>query len=168
MNVDFDFAFDPQVQGYKARIDIRDNGIFTLQVRMLISSRFAILLVVTVPSVSIEFQVVTGWFFGDGQPGIDRVPILVGGHLGHTYNKCHLKRALLGEGPIQVSTLANKVPPHIQRFGTEKCKGGDSPGRWLAVRSKCQVPYCTGDRQATVNFMDWVMPVKSVFGNCIQ
>jgi hypothetical protein len=101
-------------------------------------------------------QIVTGWFFGDGQPGIDRPPILVGGHLGHTYNKCHLKRAMLGDGGIQVLTPPGEVPASVQRFGNAKCNSGDAPGRWVAVRSDCKPPLCTGSRQTTVNLMDWV------------
>jgi hypothetical protein len=36
VNVDIDFTFDARLQGYKGRVDIRDPGVYTLQVRHVV------------------------------------------------------------------------------------------------------------------------------------
>lgn len=100
-----------------------------------------------------------GFFFADTEPKKEPKPILVGGHLGYGYTECEMKRALIDGYPIQIvlpeSSL--KVSPSRPRFGADKCEHADALGRWLNLGSNdCAPPYCTGNRKATVNEMDWV------------
>ncbi len=102
-------------------------------------------------------QVVLGWYFGDSEPKKEPKPILVGGHMGHHYQECNFRRALIDAVPIQVTLPESAVKDSPARFGTAKCRTGDEPGRWIFMNSDaCAPPYCTGDRKQVLNTMDWV------------
>ena len=102
-------------------------------------------------------QVVLGWYFGDSVPKNDPKPILVGGHMGHHYQECNFRRALIDAAPIQLTLPASAVKDSPARFGTAKCANADSPGRWINMQTnECAPPYCTGERKKTLNTMDWV------------
>jgi hypothetical protein len=103
-------------------------------------------------------QLVVGWYFGGSEPKNPPLPILVGGHMGHSYNTCNFKRASVDGSPIQVATVG-QPPESIHRFGYGKCQTASTPGRWIFMFDKpCAPPYCTGDRFKTVHRMDWVSP----------
>jgi hypothetical protein len=106
-----------------------------------------------------DYQVALGWFFGDSEPNDPPKPILVSGHMTHSYRMFNFKRAEVDAAPIQV-TLRQPEDAVVQqspRFGSEKCKDGSAPGRWVNLLGRdCEPPFCSGDRRDSVNFMDWV------------
>jgi hypothetical protein len=133
VNVDVGFQYSNADGGYVVEFDLRDPETYTLEVAL-------------------------GWFYGDGQPGIDRTPILVGGHQGHGYRPASHFRALIDGSPIQI--VAREPTPEqlkaLPRFTSSKCTTGDAPGRWVNMFSyPCSDSYCTGDRSKTVGAMDW-------------
>lgn len=51
-------------------------------------------------------QVALGWYFGDSVPKNLPKPILVGGHMTHSYRHANFNRALIDGAPVQVCSLA--------------------------------------------------------------
>jgi hypothetical protein len=125
-----------QVDGYIGRFDIRDAGVYTL-------------------------QVVVGAYFGGTDPPLLPIPIVVGTHsAGFGFSNCNIKRAMVDGGRLIVVVLSSeKVPSNAQLFGSAKCTVGDSLGRWIDLDSAgnvCKPPYCTGPVHSTVQQPDWV------------
>jgi hypothetical protein len=127
-----------QLQGYLVEFDLRDPGVYWLQLGV-------------------------DWYFGDSEPGQEPVPQCVSGFQGlqMDYRKSDERRALIHWGreiKIELSAdqgvLLDVVRP---QFSMQKCQDGNAPGRWLNMGNKaCEPPYCSGDRFTTVNDIDWV------------
>lgn len=124
----------PQHKGYVGSFDMRDPGTYTMQVML-------------------------GWVYGDSLPRKDRLPVLTGGHMGHTYRDTNLVRAMLDGAPIQITLFEPDAldAAMLPRFGSSRCVSGDAVGRWVNMKeAECRPPLCSGNRKETVNYMDWV------------
>jgi hypothetical protein len=123
-----------QIGGYLATFDLRDPGTYTL-------------------------QVIVGAFFGGTSPPETPLPITVGTHATE-YTECNTVRSLANGGAaIGLELTQSDVPDGAKRFGASKCKGSDSPGRWInldSVGGKCEPPYCVGPTDDTLFDYDWV------------
>ncbi len=121
-----------QLGGYVASFDLRDPGVYTL-------------------------QVVVAWFFGDVEIGSKQLPLLVGTHVHFQYNRCSFIRSLAGTTAVGVTLMTEPAAP-LSMFGTKKCTSADHPGRWidLANIGECARPYCTGLHREAVHGYDWV------------
>jgi uncharacterized Zn-finger protein len=120
-----------QLRGYVATFDVRDAGVYTLQVSV-------------------------GWYFGDVEIGSKQLPRLVGTHVGYSFNRCSSLRALVGTDAVAVTAAV--APASLSVFGTTKCSSADHPGRWIDMASKgeCSPPFCTGLHMEAVHGYDWV------------
>jgi hypothetical protein len=104
------------------------------------------------------------WYFGDTEPGHVPLPQCVSGFQGlhWDYRKSDEYRAMVHWGrELKVTTSNDSLNTHLStvlpEFSDKKCRDGVAPGRWLNMNDKpCNPPYCTGDRFATVNHIDWV------------
>jgi hypothetical protein len=124
-----------QVGGYLGSFDLRDPGVYTL-------------------------QVVLGWFFGDSEPKDPPLPLLVGGHMGHQFGVLNLLRSMLRGSPTRVVLPSEGIPPQASPKSMGKCRDGTAAGRWVNLHEgECEPPYCTGNRRGTVNAMDWVSDI---------
>jgi hypothetical protein len=114
-----------QYEGYVASFELRDPGVFTLQVQL-------------------------GTFFGDSEPNEGPTPIVVGSHAGFRADECSIKRALVGGGGVSLSLDATSVTS-LLRFGREKCRVAASAGRWINVAvdsghgTGCSAPMCSAE-----------------------
>ncbi len=128
------FTVAYQVDGYVGHFEIRDAGVYTV-------------------------QVVIGAYFGATDPQLLPVPIPVGTHTGG-FSECNAKRGMVDSGRLIVVRLQpDSVPSNAQLFGTKKCAVGDLKGRWIdldKVDNVCNPPYCTGPVKTTVQDYDWV------------
>jgi hypothetical protein len=109
-----------QASGYVASFDLRDPGVYTI-------------------------EVVIGWFFGDTEVRRQPPPVLVGSHVGHEPGTCQVLRARVTGGAIGVELRPDAVTDALPRFGQAKCTGADHKGRWIDMssRKECELPYCT-------------------------
>jgi hypothetical protein len=123
-----------QVDGYIGRFEVRDAGVYAL-------------------------QVIIGAYFGATDPKLLPVPIPAGTHTGGC-SECNIRRAMIDSARLIAVTLKpDSVPSNAQLFGTGKCTGGDHLGRWIdldPVGIVCKRPYCTGPSQSTIHQVDWV------------
>ncbi len=125
-----------QIDGYVGKFDLRDAGVYTL-------------------------QVVIQAYFGGTNPPLLPIPIVAGTHnAAFAFSSCNTKRAMVDGGRLIVIILqSSKVPPNAKLFGSTKCTVGDLPGRWIdldIVENICKPPYCTGPVHSTIQLSDWV------------
>jgi hypothetical protein len=135
---------DDVLMGYVVEFDLRDPGEYHLQLGV-------------------------SWYNGDSEPLEDPVPECVNGFQGlnFDYRKSGEQRSFIHWGRHIVVQLTNDsaagTSTRVPRFGSAKCTTGDSPGRWLNMGEKqCEPPYCSGNRFATVNNIDWVRSRRPV------
>lgn len=137
-----------QLHGYLATVDIRDPGVYTLQVLPgnLNSFMFGRCVPVSIRCSSVQVSLIG--FFGDAfGEGASPHTLFVGGH--HDgFKPCDFKRSMIDGVPIQITTAfaADRVTGG-RGLGTQrrKCKDGTAAGRWVWVAvSECVAPYCTG------------------------
>jgi hypothetical protein len=152
---------DDVLMGYVVEFDLRDVGEYWLQLGV-------------------------DWYFGDSEPettgdpssvsttvSASPTPQCVSGFQGlySDYRKSDERRALVHWGrEIRVVMNERGESLNVPVFGRRKCVDGEAAGRWLNMGEKaCEAPYCTGNRTATVNNIDWVQYLEvfmiPVFGN---
>jgi hypothetical protein len=131
VNIDIELEYDRTIQGYVASFDLRDPGVYTLQVWLL-------------------------WYFGKGDRHLSPEPIAVG-RPGQYISTCSFRRSLIaGAAPFRVELLPQKETiPVLPRYGDTICRRVTS-GRWISLSGPCAPPYCVGDVDAFFSLPDWV------------
>lgn len=160
VNLNVSYNHDDTLGGYIVEFDLRDPGVFTLQVSW---DETVDVDGVCRKSHRLCVQVGVGWYFGSQDPERTPIPVCVSAHRTFRYfAEPDFVRSFIHDGiPIGVSlspeavSVGEKQGP--SRFGDKKCETGDNPGRWVNMKEKhCEPPYCTGNREATVNAKDRV------------
>jgi hypothetical protein len=152
---------DDVLGGYVVEFDVRDVGQYWLQLGV-------------------------DWYFGDSEPEMrpdpradssspsasptvlpSPTPLSVSGFQGFytDYRKSDELRAMVHWGrEIRVVLSERDESSPLPVFGSGKCVDGEAAGRWLNMGDKaCEAPYCTGNRTATVNSVDWDNLVSKVW-----
>lgn len=130
VNVEVELEYDRVARGYVATFDIRDPGVYTLQVWLL-------------------------WYFGRGDRHLSPEPIAVG-RPGQYLSSCGFRRSLISGGlPLRVELTGDGQSTELPRFGDRTCQRVTS-GRWISLLGPCLPPYCVGNLDALFSLPDTV------------